>query len=140
MRTIIVGVDDSETARRAAQVAAELARDSGAALHVVCAYAKEQAVGFTADNDHWHLTASAVFQARADQVAAELSQVVPGVTGSAVEGKPAEALVAAAEGLGADLIVVGNKRVQGPSRVLGSIATGVARHAPCDVYIAYTAG
>ena len=38
----------------------------------------------------------------------------------------------------ADVIVVGNKRVQGVSRILGSIARYVAAHAPCDVYIAHT--
>ena len=36
------------------------------------------------------------------------------------------------------MIVVGNKRVQGLARVLGSVASAVAQHAPCDVYIAKT--
>ncbi|MFI5429021.1 universal stress protein [Aeromicrobium sp. UC242_57] len=56
----------------------------------------------------------------------------------AVQGKPAAALVELAEETGADVIVVGNKRVQGMSRVLGSIAADVTRRAPCDVYIAHT--
>jgi len=43
-----------------------------------------------------------------------------------------------AESLGADLIVVGNKRVQGLGRILGSIAEDVAHHSTCDVYIAHT--
>jgi nucleotide-binding universal stress UspA family protein len=38
----------------------------------------------------------------------------------------------------AAVIVVGNKRVQGVTRLLGSIATDVAHKAPCDVYIANT--
>ena len=53
-------------------------------------------------------------------------------------GKPADVLVQEAERLGASVIVVGNRRVQGPSRVLGAIATAVARNAPCDVYVAKT--
>ena len=138
MRSIIVGVDDSPTAKRAAQVAAELARDTGAKLHVVCAYGRERAAEFETSSDRWHLTASAVYEATAERIAAELSPVCPGAKGVAIEGKPADALVEAAGRFNADLIVVGNKRVQGPGRVLGSIATAVARLAPCDVYIAHT--
>jgi nucleotide-binding universal stress UspA family protein len=42
--------------------------------------------------------------------------------------------------LGARIIVVGNRRVQGASRVLGSIASDVAKQAPCDVLIVNTTG
>ncbi|MDH3755117.1 MAG: universal stress protein, partial [Acidimicrobiia bacterium] len=51
---------------------------------------------------------------------------------------PAEALCAEAERLEARMIVVGNRRVKGAGRVLGSVASDVARHAPCDVLIANT--
>lgn len=44
----------------------------------------------------------------------------------------------AAEELDAEIIVIGNKRVQGIARILGSIARDVAAHAPCDVYVAHT--
>lgn len=30
------------------------------------------------------------------------------------------------------MVVVGNKRVQGMARVLGSVASAVAKDAPCD--------
>jgi nucleotide-binding universal stress UspA family protein len=56
----------------------------------------------------------------------------------AVEGKPGEALARIAEQRAADLIVVGNKRVQGLARVLGSIARDVASRARCDVCVAHT--
>jgi nucleotide-binding universal stress UspA family protein len=46
--------------------------------------------------------------------------------------------VQVATDIGADLIVVGNRRVQGIGRLLGSVATDVAQHAPCDVYIVKT--
>lgn len=138
MRSIIVGVDGSTTSSRAAQVAAELARDTGATLHVVCAYPRETASEVSDGNDHWHVTASGTATATADRVAAELSAIAPGATGSAAEGKPADALVEASKRLDADLIVVGNKRVQGPARVLGSIAASVAQQAECDVYVAHT--
>jgi nucleotide-binding universal stress UspA family protein len=40
--------------------------------------------------------------------------------------------------LEASVIVVGNKRVQGAARVLGSIAGDVAKRAPCNVFIVHT--
>ncbi len=40
--------------------------------------------------------------------------------------------------VGADLIVVGNKRMQGAGRVLGSVPNDVARTAACAVLIAKT--
>ena len=36
------------------------------------------------------------------------------------------------------LIVVGNRRMRGIGRVLGSVANSVAHNATCDVYIANT--
>jgi nucleotide-binding universal stress UspA family protein len=36
------------------------------------------------------------------------------------------------------MIVVGNRRMHGIGRVLGSVANSVAHNAPCDVYIAKT--
>jgi nucleotide-binding universal stress UspA family protein len=56
----------------------------------------------------------------------------------AASGKPADALLEVAEKSDAELIVVGNKRVQGATRILGSIASEVARKAQCDLYVAYT--
>jgi nucleotide-binding universal stress UspA family protein len=67
-----------------------------------------------------------------------LTGVTPHIESSPIQGKPADALVEEAKRLGADLIVVGNRRVQGIGRVLGSVATDVAHHAPCDVYIVKT--
>ncbi|KII27016.1 universal stress protein UspA, partial [Arthrobacter sp. AK-YN10] len=60
------------------------------------------------------------------------------VTYSSARGKPGEALVKEAEIHDARLIVVGNRRMQGIGRVLGSVANTVAHTAPCDVYIAKT--
>jgi hypothetical protein len=35
--------------------------------------------------------------------------------------------------VGADLIVIGNLRMQGAKRVLGAVANDILHHAPCDV-------
>jgi len=137
---IIVGVDGSPTAGRAAQVAADLAHATGSRLHVVCAYAHDRVAEFQEGTDHWLLTTAG----EADDTARTLTATLvlaPGVdvTSGSAPGKPGDALVEEAERLGATLIVVGNKRVQGLARILGSIAADVARQAPCDVYIAHTA-
>ena len=70
----------------------------------------------------------------------DLAQSFPGITmhATVLSGPPARMLVEHAEAIGADLIVVGNRRVQGLSRVLGSVAIDVLRHAPCSVYVART--
>ncbi|MDH3292846.1 MAG: universal stress protein [Acidimicrobiia bacterium] len=74
----------------------------------------------------------------ANKVAISLRHIVNDVSIVQAEGKPADVLVREAERLDADVIVVGNRRVQGPGRFLGAIATSVAHHAPCDVSIAKT--
>jgi len=54
-------------------------------------------------------------------------------------GEPADALLAIAEEIGADLVVVGNRGMTGVRRyLLGSVADRVAHHAHCSVHIAHT--
>jgi nucleotide-binding universal stress UspA family protein len=57
---------------------------------------------------------------------------------AAVSGRPADALIREAISKEARLVVVGNRRMQGIGRVLGSVANSVAHNASCDVYIANT--
>ena len=38
------------------------------------------------------------------------------------------------------MIVVGNRRVQGAGRILGSVAAHVTKNANCDVLVANTVG
>ena len=60
------------------------------------------------------------------------------VSTKAVRSNPAEALCSEADRVHASMIVIGNKRVQGVARVLGSVAGTVAKEAPCDVCIVHT--
>jgi nucleotide-binding universal stress UspA family protein len=54
-------------------------------------------------------------------------------------GEPADALLAVAEEVGADLIVIGNRGISGVRRyLLGAVADRVAHHAPCSVQIVHT--
>lgn len=137
-KVIVVGVDGSEPAAAAAQVAARLAADTGATLHVVCAYERSEDFVLEQGSDAWRISAASTAEGVAAESAVLLSGVAPGATSAAALGKPAAVLVSEAERLDAQLIVVGNKRVQGLARVLGSIAGAVAKDAPCDVYIAHT--
>jgi nucleotide-binding universal stress UspA family protein len=141
METIIVGVDGSETAGRAAEKAADLAARTGATLHVVTAYgnARAEAALKEAAND-WQAAAAEAAKATAASCAAQLRDTFPGVdvTSGAAHGKPHTVLIEEAARLDVDLIVVGNRRLQGVQRVLGSVASAVAHRAGCDVYIAHT--
>lgn len=135
---ILVGVDGSDSSRRAARRAAELAVSMGAQLHVLTAVDKATVEEIPDRPGASQVTSGEMAEAIAADVAGELTGVVPTVTSSPLHGKPAAALVEEAVRLGARLIVVGNRRVQGVSRVLGSVAINVAAHAPCDVYIVKT--
>jgi len=140
-RTIVTGVDGSDTATAAARRAAVLARALEARLHVVSAFGKYESETVRIGSDTLILSSERDAEEVAAKVTSTLRAAYPDVamTSGAVEGKPGEALVAIAEALDAELIVVGNKRVQGiAGRLLGSIARDVAAHASCDVYVAHT--
>ena len=135
---IVVGVDGSESSRLAASRAAELARSMVAQLHIVTAVERATVEEIPDRPGATQITSGEVAEAIAAEVAAELEGIVPGVTSTPLHGKPATVLVEEAERLDARLIVVGNRRVQGVGRILGSVASSVAAHAPCDVYIVKT--
>jgi nucleotide-binding universal stress UspA family protein len=135
---IVVGVDGGDPSMRAAQRAAQLAARSGARLHVLTAVDGSRVEEYPERPGRTHITSGEVAESIAADAARQLATVVPHVTSAVVQGKPAVALVDEATRLDADVIVVGNRRVQGIGRVLGSVATGVAAHAPCDVYIVKT--
>lgn len=138
--TIVTGVDDTETAAMAARTAARLAVALDARLHVLSAYGKFESGSVTSGSETIRFNTEKQASRTASAVVADLRAEFPRlkVTSGPAEGRPWEALVNAAKELDASLIVVGNKRVQGFGRVLGSIARDVAAHAPCDVYIAHT--
>jgi nucleotide-binding universal stress UspA family protein len=135
---VIVGVDGSETALRAAKAAQKLAIGLGADLRVVSAFDTNRTEVVEIGTDRWIVSDAAEAESVARTVAEQLADDRLEVTYSSARGKPGEALVKEAELLDARLIVVGNRRMQGIGRVLGSVANTVAHTAPCDVYIAKT--
>jgi nucleotide-binding universal stress UspA family protein len=139
MNEIVVGVDESTTARDAALRAAELAAACDRTLHIVMAVPLHTAVEVHGiGRDLWRADALDAAEKTVVALARELGEVSQRVSHAVIEGHPDRVLCDEAKRLDASIIVVGNKRVQGAKRVLGSIATSVTRHAPCDVLIAHT--
>jgi nucleotide-binding universal stress UspA family protein len=136
MKDIIVGVDRSETARTAAKHAAELAAAYRANLHVVMCVERGASHEVTVGSDRFRTS----WLADAEQFLTDVTRSLPHdqVTQSVALGDPAKMLCEEAERLEARAIVVGNRRAQGVSRVLGSVAGDVTKHAPCDVMVANT--
>ena len=136
MGCIVVGVDRSETAQRAAERAAVLAADLGADLHLVMCADRTKGVQMSVGSDTFHSD----WLSSAQEFLREVGRKLPheSVTSSVSDDDPATAIVDEANRLDAQLIVVGNRRVQGLARVLGSVAGDVMKRAECDVYVANT--
>ena len=137
---ILVGVDGSETALRAARRAAELAVKMDSELIVVTAHASDNTEVVSIGSDTWILDDAEQARKLAQRVANDVASAVPGVkiTAAAGHGKPGDVLVSAAEENKASLLVVGNVGMKGLGRVLGSVASSVAHSAPCDVLVVKT--
>lgn len=152
VKTIVTGVDSSQTALAAAEKAAELADAFGGELYVFSAYNVSSSLAIGSARSGTRASSSSTAYSKltegqakaaqqvADSVAAILRETYPDldVKPVAAEGLPADVLLRRAEDLSADIIVVGNKRPQGFSRILGSIARDVAAEVKCDLHIVNT--
>jgi nucleotide-binding universal stress UspA family protein len=120
--SIICGVDDSESAKGATQVAREL----GARLRLPLVFVRVVEDGI-------HDGAIAAIAARLHNLADGASELDAGAHWLVDVGHPADRLVAAARDESAALIVVGSS---GPrSSLLGSVSADVSRRAPCPVVV-----
>ena len=141
-RTIVVGTDGSETAGKAVGQAIELAAADDARLVIVTAYHRHDAAtdDRVPEDVRWMLTDRSQAESharRGREKAAEMG--ARDVVVQALEGEPAEMLIETADDFNADLIVVGSIGLTGSSRfVLGSVASTVLHHAPCDVLVVHT--
>ena len=140
--SIVVGTDGSQTADRALTRALELARLTGARLHVVSAYAPSPARlsggAPAAEAAEWSIWPDFHVDPVLDRAAGRVRGGGVEVEAHAPKGDPADAILTVAREAGADLIVLGSRGMQGARRVLGSVPNTVSHRAPCDVLIVQT--
>lgn len=137
MKTIVIGIDGSETANEALRLAAREARLHGARLRIVVVWQLSSMVygsGFAAFDEGTFDAVRERAQTIADKAVAVLAEVAPAVEYEALvlEGQPAEALLGAAAD--ADLVVVGSRGLRGV-KALGSVSERVAHQAASSVLI-----
>jgi nucleotide-binding universal stress UspA family protein len=137
MRTIVVGYDEGEPAKRALGRAAKLAKAFGGKLVVTSVARALVPAGHglgpvdTVDTIEEH-------DEQLRHAAAFLSE--HGLEGEYVTGlgDPAHEILSVAEARDADLIVVGTREPGVLARLFGlSVSGGVQRHAHCDVLIVH---
>jgi len=144
-RSIVVGTDGSESAGKALERALELARSSGAKLHVVTAIEPMSAasVNRAIEGVPQEHRVKVNLQQAADDI---LGRAVADATSDGIDvethpmaADPADAIITVAEVNDADLIVLGNKGMVGTGRfLLGSVPNKVSHHSPCDLLIVKT--
>lgn len=138
---VVVGVDGSDTAYKAASRAATLAEGLGAELVVLSAHITGNTEVVRIGSETWVLDDAERALEMAEQVAAKLRREHPAVKvrAAAGRGKAQDVLIEEAERTGTQLLVVGNVGIKGLGRVLGSVAWSVVHNAPCDVLVVKTA-
>lgn len=136
-KSILVPVDFSSNSARALEYAHTLATRFGASLHVL--HVCEVPALTTGSMDAYAIAYSNWSQQLGDEAEREIVKMVPKLSGVAVTtevlfGNPARAIVTAATGRKADLIVMGTHG-HGPlmHALMGNVAERVVRTAPCPV-------
>jgi len=137
LKRILIAVDDSEFAARAADVGVELANSLHAEVGYVTVY--DQSVG---PGRMWGVPADRLAEASEHAAKRFLATFrEPTATRSVVPefvepGDPATKIIEVANNWHADLIVMGSHgrgKIQGI--LLGSVSQGVLHHAPCPVLV-----
>jgi nucleotide-binding universal stress UspA family protein len=145
-QSIIVGTDGSEGGTRAVRAAAALGTPGESRLHVVCVAKPPKMQGLAAAENvptptlgTWEDAAKETLETVLERAASAGRDAGLEVETHTGYGNPAEVLCDFAERVHADVIVVGNRGMQGPRRfVLGSVPNHVSHHAPCSVFIVNT--
>jgi nucleotide-binding universal stress UspA family protein len=138
--TIVVGTDGSATASIAVRMAAQIASQNSATLHLLSVSKMATGVGGGGPASGDPVGGDALLKLAADRMLGEVAREIEGldVVTHTESGAPATAIVRYADEIGADLIVVGSKGMQGTRRVIGSVPNTVAHKAGCHVMIVKT--
>ena len=137
MKTIVVGYDETESAKRALERAAEVAEAFGAKLIVTSVapilIGAGRSAGPTDPTDSFGKHLQELTHARAFLAERKVdAEFVPAV------GEPADTIVELAEDRNADLVVVGTREPNILERLLGqSVSQSVARKTHTDVLIVH---
>lgn len=144
-RTVVVGVHNSSTGRRAVELAAPLSSESGAKLVLVAAYGStrfdQPQVRAAPSQGESFLEPGAEAAELALKHAAEICkrQRISEIETVAVAGDPVTVLTRAVRDHGADLLLVGSHGLATlGGRLLGSVPGTVTREADCDVLVVHT--
>ena len=135
--TVLVGADDSPTARRAVETAVEIAKVSSGQLHIVSAFGAKS-YGASSDTSFKPVAVEGDVD--------DLLQVLSFIAKKqglepvlhAVKGDAADVMIKKADEISADLVVVGNRGMKGVRRVLGSVPNSVVHGVNCSVLIVDT--
>lgn len=136
-RKVLIAVDESPIAAHAADVGVDLAQSLGAEVGLI--YVVDSR-GLTAPESGVSADRlAALAEQDGKRLVAGFRQRIP-LQVTALEfvqiGQPAAEIVEAAKQWPADLIVVGSHGLRGITRaLLGSVAEGIMRHAPCPVLV-----
>ena len=135
---ILLTVDGSEHALKAAKLAGDLARAVNAAhLRIVTAY--DPIPPYLGEPNFQHVIDAGLREAndRLDKARNAAGKVPAEVHIELIEGDPAEAIINVAATRKSSIIVMGSRGLgQLVGLVLGSISQKVVSHAPCPVLIA----
>jgi len=145
MRTILVGLDGSESADRATEFSATLAKACGAKLVLVCVAAVDAHLtvdaGFKAMLESEQITLGEFLENEArmtlEKAKPRAEKIRGGSVGTVVRlGEAAETIIALLPEYDDPLIVVGRRgRGQLAGLLLGSVSQKLTTHAPCPVII-----
>jgi nucleotide-binding universal stress UspA family protein len=125
---VAIGYVASDSGERVLEAGLELARALGAEVHLVTGFSDGAARGDEPTPQR---------RAAEDELAAVAERAGGGleVRVHVVPRAPAAAILGVAEEVGSDVIVVGNQRAQGRSRLMGSVASAIVSQAACNVLV-----
>jgi len=143
--TVVVGTDGSDTAAEAVRQATAVALTNGARLHIVTAYGarpgwdRDRSLVAMPDELRWMASPGEAAERIARQAAATAEEEGVEAEYHSQPGDPAHVILEVAHEVDADLVVVGNKGMQGTKRLLTrSVPNRVSHHAASNVLIVHT--